>query len=403
MSYHAGPSSHSDQVIIVVESMKRPTTLSAAFVKTVTEPGRYGDGRGSFGLSLLLKATRNGRLAKSWSQRLRRDGVPFNVGLGRYPLVTLSEARLKALKNARDNAAGRSLRGDAIPTFSQALDAVIRLHRDSWRGSKTESEWRQSLAIHAFPKIGDRPVDAISTADILAVLAPIWAAKPETARRVFQRIGVVLRWAIAQSHRTDDPTNTAVAVLPRNGHSKPEHHAALSHAEVGDALKRVKALGNSSATLALEFLILTAARSGEARGGRWDEIDLEAREWRIPANRMKAGRPHRVPLSDRALAILCEAETLSRGDGLIFPSSRGGPIHGRTLGRALEAAGIEGVTVHGYRSSFRDWCAESGAPREAAEACLAHVVGGVEGAYFRSDLFERRRQLMKDWADYIAG
>ena len=181
--------------------MKRPKTLSAAFVRTVNQPGRYGDGRGSFGLSLLLKATRYGRLAKSWSQRLRQGGKPFNVGLGRYPLVTLSEARLKALKNARDNAAGRSLRGDAIPTFSQAVDAVIALHLSSWRGSKTESEWRQSLAIHAFPMIGGKPVDAISTADILAVLAPIWSGKTETARRVLQRISIVLRWAIEQTTR----------------------------------------------------------------------------------------------------------------------------------------------------------------------------------------------------------
>ena len=322
MPYHAGPSSHSDQVIIVVDPMKRPKTLSAAFVKTATEPGRYGDGRGSFGLSLLLKATRNGRLAKSWSQRLRRDGVSFNVGLGRYPLISLSEARAKALKNARDNAAGRSLRGDGIPTFAEALDAVIRLHRDSWRGSKTESEWRQSLAIHAFPILGDRPVDAITTGDVLGILAPIWSDRHETARRVLQRIGAVMKWSIAQGHRQDDPAHAAAAALPRNGTGKTEHHAALPHAEVGDALKRVKALGNSSATLALEFLILTAARSGEARGARWSEIDMDAREWRIPAERMKTARPHRVPLSGRALAILCEARQLSGGSELVFP----GPV-----------------------------------------------------------------------------
>ena len=318
-------------------------------------------------------------------QRLRRDGEPYNIGIGKFPLVNLSEARLKALKNARDNAAGRSLRGDAIPTFSQAVDAVIALHLSSWRGSKTESEWRQSLAIHAFPMIGGKPVDAISTADILAVLAPIWSGKTETARRVLQRISIVLRWAIAQGHRTDDPTHAATALLPRNGHSKPEHLAAMPHAEVADAIRKVRASGASAATLALEFLILTAARSGEARGGRCDEIDLEAREWRIPANRMKAGRPHRVPLSDRALAILCEAETLSRGDGLIFPSSRGGPIHGRTLGRALEAAGIEGVTVHGFRSSFRDWSGESG--------CASRGRGSSVGACrlrYRRRVFSKR-------------
>ena len=383
--------------------MKRSKTLSAAFVKTINQPGRYGDGRGGFGLSLLVKPTLNGRTSKSWSQRLRQDGKPFNVGLGRYPLVNLSEARLKALKNARANAAGRSLRGDAIPTFSQALDAVIRLHRDSWRGSKTESEWRQSLAIHAFQMIGDKPVDEITTADILAVLAPIWSEKTETARRVLQRISIVLRWAIAQGHRTDDPTHAATAVLPRNGTGTTKHHAAMPHGQVGNAIKRIRASGASAATLALEFLILTAVRSGEARLATWDEIDMDAAVWTVRAERMKSGREHRIPLSNRALEILGEAETLSRGDGLIFPSSRGGPIHGRTLGRALEAAGIEGTTIHGFRSSFRDWSAESGAPREVAEAALAHIVAGVEGAYFRSDLFARRRALMDDWSRYIAG
>ena len=224
MPYHDVPSSHSYKVIIVVDPMKRLKTLSAAFVKTINQPGRFGDGRGGFGLSLLVKGTANGRISKSWSQRLRRDGEPYNIGIGKFPLVNLSEARLKALKNARDNAAGRSLRGDAIPTFSQALDAVIRLHRDTWRGSKTESEWRQSLAIHAFPMIGGKPVDAISTADILAVLAPIWSGKTETARRVLQRVSVVMRWAIARGHRSDDPAHAATAVLPRNGHGKTEHH-----------------------------------------------------------------------------------------------------------------------------------------------------------------------------------
>ena len=382
--------------------MKRPKTLSAAFVKTINQPGRYGDGRGSFGLSLLLKATRNGRLAKSWSQRLRQDGKPFNVGLGRYPLVTLSEARLKALRNARDNAQGRDLRGDGIPTFRQAADAVIRLHRESWRGSKSERQWRQSLERHAFPILGDKRVDDVSTADVLAILVPHWHDKHETMRRVHQRIAIVMRWSVAQGHRLDDPAHTATAVLPRNGNSRPGHHAALPHAEVGDALKRVRASGAPSATLCLEFLILTAARSGEARGATWDEIDSKSATWTIPGARMKAGYSHKIPLSGRALAILAEARALSDGP-LLFPSSRQGKlVDGRTLGRTLQGAGIEGTTVHGLRSSFRDWCADTGQPREIAEAALAHIVGGVEGAYFRSDLFERRREVMDDWAAYIS-
>ena len=367
--------------------MKRPKTLSAAFVKTINQPGRFGDGRGGFGLSLLVKPTLNGRTSKSWSQRLRRDGVPFNLGIGRYPVISLSEARAKALANARANAAGRSLRGDKIPTFSQAVDAVIALHLASWRGDASEREWRGSLAKHAIPILGDRPVDQITTGDVLSVLAPIWSEKHETAKRILQRISIVLRWAIAQGHRTDDPTHSATAVLPRNGTGQTAHHAAMPHGQVGDAIKRIRALGAPSATLCLEFLVHTAARSGEARGATWTEIDMDAATWAIPASRMKSGVEHRVPLSDRALAVLAEARQLSRGDGLIFPSSRGGPIHGRTLGRALEAAGIEGTTIHGFRSSFRDWSAESGAPREVAEAALAHIVSGTEGSYLRTDIF----------------
>ena len=217
--------------------MRRPRTLSAAFVRTINQPGRYGDGRGGFGLSLLVKPTLNGQLSKSWSQRLRLDGKPFNVGLGRYPLVALSEARLKALKNARDNANGRALRGDGVPTFRQAADSVIRLHRDSWRGLRSERKWRQSLTLHAFPVIGDKRVDDISTADVLAVLVPHWHDKHETMRRVHQRIGAIIQWSVAQGHRQDDPAHAATAVLPRNGNGKPSHYAALPHAEIGDALK----------------------------------------------------------------------------------------------------------------------------------------------------------------------
>ena len=381
--------------------MKRPKTLSAAFVRTVNQPGRYGDGRGGFGLSLLVKPMANGRLSKSWSQRLRRDGRPYNIGIRSYPLVSLSEARAKALRNARDNAQGRDLRGDGIPTFRQAADAVIRFHRESWRGTKSECQWRQSLERHAFPVIGDKRVDAITTSHVLGALVPIWTEKHETAKRVHQRIGVVMRWAIAQGHRLDDPAHAATAVLPRNGNTRPVHHAALPHAEVGDALKRVRASGAPSATLCLEFLILTAARSGEARGATWDEIDSESATWTIPGARMKAGYPHKIPLSGRALAILAEARALSDGP-LLFPSSRQGKlVDGRTLGRTLQGAGIEGTTVHGLRSSFRDWCADTGQPREIAEAALAHIVGGVEGAYFRSDLLEKRRALMQKWADYV--
>ena len=384
--------------------MKRPKTLSAAFARTVTEPGRYGDGRGSFGLSLLVKPMANGRTSKSWSQRLRKNGVPFNIGLGKYPFVSLSEARIKALRYARDNAQGRDPRGDGIPTFAEAVEAVIRLHRDAWRGGNNEGQWRGSLERYAFPDLGDKRVDDITTTDVLSVLVPIWTEKHETAKRVHQRIGTVMKWAIANGHREDDPAHAATAVLPRNGNGKPEHHAAMPHAEVGDALKRVKASGASSAKLSLEFLILTAARSGEVRSSTWREIDLEAATWTVPGSRMKAGREHRVPLSDRALAVLAEARELSSGGELVFGSVRPGKrMTSRALTKPLHEAGTDTATVHGFRSAFRDWCAETGQPREIAEAALAHTIGGVEGAYFRSDLLERRRALMEAWARYIAG
>ena len=197
------------------------------------------------------------------------------------------------LRNARANAQGRDLRGDGIPTFRQAADAVIRLHRESWRGSKSERQWRQSLERHAFQVIGDKRVDEITTSHVLGALVPIWTEKHETARRVHQRISVVMRWAIAQGHRQDDPAHAATAVLPRNGNSRPGHHAALPHAEVGDALKRIReSRASIAAKLCVEWAILTAARSGEARGARWSEIDMENRLWVIPGGRMKAHQEH---------------------------------------------------------------------------------------------------------------
>ena len=382
--------------------MKRPRQLSAAFVRTVRRPGRYGDGRGGYGLSLLVKPTANGRLSKSWAQRLRINGKPFNLGLGAYPIVTLAEARAKALANRRDVEKGRDPRGGGVPTFEQAAEKVIRLHAKNWKGPASEAQWRQAFRDYAFPKLGRKRVSDINTADVLACLVPIWNEKRVTASRVRQRIGAVMKWAVAKGYREDNPAGDAIAAaLPRIG-GRRNHFRALPHAEVAGAIEKVRdADGWLAKRLCLEFIVLTAARSGEVRGARWDEIDFENAMWIVPEERMKAGKEHRVPLSTRALAVLAQARDNASSPDLVFPSIRGFVQQRQTLMKLLKELGIES-TVHGFRSAFRDWAAETGVERAIAEAALAHTVGGVEGAYFRSDLLERRREVMEDWARYIA-
>ena len=239
----------------------------------------------------------------------------------------------------------------------------------------------------------------------MAVLLPIWNEKRVTARRVRQRIGAVMRWAVAQGYREDNPAGEAIrAALPKNGFG-PRHHRALPFAEVGGAIEMVRGSGAYPATvLAFEFLVLTACRSGEVRGAQWEEMDLEGREWRIPAERMKTHREHRVPLSRGALAVLREAQALADSSGLVFPSPRGRVLSEATISRLVRDLGI-GAVPHGFRSSFRDWAAEcSDAPREVCELALAHVnTNRIEAAYRRTDLFERRRALMEQWAAFLAG
>ena len=387
--------------------MKRPARLSASFVRAVKIPGRYGDGRGGFGLSLLVKDSLSvpGRLSKSWSQRLRVDGKPINMGLGPYPLVTLAEARDKALENSRAVRQGhdpRSASNSAAPTFAQALNAVIQLHAANWRArGRSEKQWRASMEAYALPRLGSRPVDAITSADVLAILMPIWNDKRETASRVRQRISATMKWAIAQGHRLDDPAGDAISeALPKNVNGKA-HHRALPHGKVAAALKIIgDTRAHPTTKLGLEFLVLTAARSGEIRGARWDEIDVDSATWTIPGERMKAGKPHRVPLSARAIEVLAKAREHANDSDLVFPGPAGRAVSPEAYSKLLHENGV-GCVPHGFRSSFRDWCSETGQPREVAEHALAHVVRGVEGAYQRSDLFDRRRDLMAAWADYV--
>ena len=387
--------------------MKRPARLSASFVRAIKIPGRYGDGRGGFGLSLLVKDSLSvpGRLSKSWSQRLRIDGKPFNIGIGAYPIVTLAEAREIALENARAVRQGhdpRSASKSAVPTFAQALDAVIDLHSANWRArGRSEKQWRSSMEAYALPRLGRRPVNAITSADVLAVLLPIWNTKRETARRVRQRISATMKWAIAQGHRQDDPAGDAISeALPKNVNGKA-HLKALPHQEVAAALKTIRdTRAHPTTKLGLEFLILTAARSGEVRGARWDEIDLDLATWTVPRERMKADRTHRVPLSAQAIEVLAEAREHASESDLVFPGPAGRTITPEAYSKLLHENGVECVP-HGFRSSFRDWCSETGQPREVAEHALAHVVKGVEGAYQRSDLLNSRRALMAAWANHV--
>jgi len=383
-------------------SSKRPKTLSAAFVRTVNTPGRYGDGRGSHGLSLFVSRRTNGRLSKRWTQRVRIDGRETNLGLGVYPVVTLSEARQKALGNRRSIEQGRNPKAPSVPTFSQAAERVIQLHSAKWKtGGRSAAIWRSSLGRFAGP-LADVRVDRVTTAQVLAALSPIWHEKPETARKVRQRISAVMRWTIAQGFREDNPADErVVAALGRNSRP-PVHQKALHHSHVKNAVETIETSGAYwAAQAALRFLVLTAARSGEVRNATWEEIDTRQEVWSIPAGRTKTGRPHRVPLSEAAMSVLDEAHTRTGGRGLVFPSIRGKVQSSDGLAKLLKENSI-GCVPHGFRSSFRNWCAESGISREVAERALGHAIRNrADAAYSRTDLLVRRRQPMKQWAEYV--
>lgn len=386
--------------------MRRPKSLSAAFVHSITRPGRYGEGRGGHGLSLRVQPRVGGGVAKSWAQRVRIHGMPNNLGLGTYPVVTLAGAREKALANRRAIAQGQDPRDkpQTVPTFAEAIERVIALHRPAWRrGGREERIWRASFRMHVLPTLGHKPVSNITPADILGVLEPIWIDKQDLAQRLRQRIGIVMDWCVTKGYRLDNPAGNAIGrSLPKRRGPK-RHYRALPYADVGKAIHLVRESGTHRTTaLCFEFLVLTAARSGEARLARWKEIDFETATWTVPAERMKAGRPHRVPLSQRAIEVLQKAVAYRGDRELVFPSLRSKPLSDATLSKRLRDLGIPAVP-HGFRSTFRDWAAEkTDAPRAVMEAALAHKLGdAVEQAYARSDLFEKRRDLMQQWADYL--
>lgn len=378
--------------------------LNAGFVRTVKHPGRYGDGRGSYGLALLVRPRAGGGVRKSWIQRIRIHGRLTNIGLGPYPLVTLAEARRKALKNRRLTEQGQDPRGGGVPTFAEAAEQVIQLHRKGWKpGSRTEHRWRSTLKIYVFPTLADKRVDQITTADIMGLLAPIWHDKHPTAQTVKREISAIMRWAVAAGHRPDNPAGEAItAALPKHSSGR-RHHPALPHTQVADALHKVRGSdAYPTSILLLELQVLTAVRPTEARLAQWTEIDPEKATWTIPAQRTKISREHRVPLSTRALEVLNEARQYSNDSGLVFPGARGGQTGKGAVGAILHRLGIDCVP-HGFRSSFRIWVEEcTDTPRSVAEAALAHQNRNqVEAAYLRTDLFDRRRHLMEAWATYL--
>ena len=373
--------------------------LSAAFVRSAP-PGRHADGNG---LYLFVQPTGT----RSWVQRLVIRGRRRELGLGAATLVPLAKAREQALVNRMLARSGgdplaERRRAQGVPTFAEAARRVLEQKRSGWRGRWHAQNWIRSLERYAFPRIGSRPVSEVDTADVLDVLTPIWHVKPETARAVRQRIRSVIEWAIALDMRPDNPCDR---VLPALGSQNNivTHRLALPHKDVAAAIETVRASGAAPVVkLAFEFLVLTAMRSAEARLATWDEIDIPGRVWTIPAVRMKAKREHRVPLCGRANEVLDAARMLGHGSPLVFPMRSGRAISASTLPKLFQSLRIAAVP-HGFRSSFRDWAAEeTNHPREVIEAALAHTVRNqVEAAYARSDLFERRRVLMNDWAAYL--
>ena len=389
--------------------MAKLTALSA---KTLSKPGRHGDGDG-----LYLNVSPSG--SESWVQRIVVHGRRRDIGLGPYPAVSLASARdiardnRSAISQGRDPVAEKrearqaGLRSaPSIPTFAEAAARVIELRRPTWSNARHTAQWENTLAAYAHPVIGNKTVDSITPADAMAVLTPIWTTKPETASRVRQRMETVMDWAITHGYRLDNPAGRSLLkVLPPVKRLK-EHRQALPYAQVPDAMALI---GESTADiptkLAFEFLVLTASRSVEVRAAEWTEIDWEAAAWEVPAARMKARRPHRVPLPGRAMEILKEASRFGDGQDLVFPSARSGNAASPTTFIALlRRLGILAVP-HGFRSSFRDWVIEqTSTPWAVAEAALAHNVGNsTEAAYMRSDLFDQRRALMDRWAGFVTG
>ena len=382
--------------------------LSARFVDTVTKSGNYIDGRG-----LRLRVQSNG--AKSWVFRYSINGVEREMGLGPKDVLSLAQARdraaalrLQALdridpKAARDAARIEAKLAEArAMTFKECAELFIKSHKGEWKNAKHASQWENTLRDYAYEVIGALPVAKIDTPLVLKVIAPIWEEKTETANRVRGRIEKILEWATVHEYRTgDNPARWRGRLehaLPKRG--KAKHHAALPYTDAAAFMANLRQR-SGIAYRALEFIILTAVRDSEARKARWEEIDFEAKVWTVPAERMKAKKEHKVPLSGAAMRVLRRMEE-EREDEWVFP----GAIKDQPISSVLKCLqtdmGRRDITVHGFRSTFRDWASEqTNFSNEVAEMALAHTIGDkVEAAYRRGDLFEKRRRLMDAWAKY---
>jgi integrase len=378
--------------------------LTAVRVRTLTAPGRYADGHG-----LYLVVDDAG--SKRWMWRGVIQGKRCDLGLGSAALVSLANARDQAIGLRRQARAGEDPRLERqrakrpVPTFATAARAVHGEHGPTFRNAKHRAQWLSSLESYAFDLIGGRRVDTITAADVLAVLSPIWTAKPETARRVKQRIKLVMDWATAhQLFSGTNPTIGITKVLPKHKGDKA-HHAALPYAKVPAFVRALRTLPDLRPSVrgALELLILTASRTNEVLLAEWDEIDLKRRVWTVPAARMKAGKAHEIPLSARAVELLTRQRALRLAGPLVFPGQKPRqPLSDMTLLKAARRL-AKAITVHGFRSSFRDWSAEqTNIPRDVCEAALAHTLKDkTEAAYKRTTLLAKRRELMQRWSAYV--
>jgi integrase len=384
--------------------------------------GRHSDGRG---LYLLVKPTGT----RSWVLRVQHNGHRRDIGLGSVALeqipnleavplirrnhLTLAEAREKARIGRELAKAGLDPRAEwkievrTTPSFEKAAREYHEQVSKGWRNGKHGAQWITTLQTHAFPFIGKLPVDEVDATEIQRVLMPIWLSIPETARRVRQRIGVVLDYAKGKGWRpTEAPMRAVNQLMSGLRQPKGRSFAALPYRQLPDFFSELRKRDTSAGRLALQFLILTAARSGEVRGAIWDEIDLQTLEWRIPADRMKAGRMHIVPLSKKAIELLLGARSLFGDDAKrpIFPGIRGQPLSDATLAKVVRENGAADATVHGFRSAFRDWAADTGFVDSWAEAALAHGnPNKTEAAYKRTTYFEQRRDiLMPRWGAFVS-
>lgn len=392
---------------------KMASEKTATWVKNQKRPGLHAVG-GVPGLHLQVTSTG----ARSWVLRARVGAKRRDIGLGGYPAVSLSLAREKA-RDAREQirqgidpvlerqaARARLIASQASAmTFDQAAQQFMK-GKAKELAPKQAAFWQSTLDTYASPIIGKMDVSHVELNHLVQILEPIWTEKTETAKRLRGRIEAVLAWATVRGYRQgDNPArwkNNLDAVLPKPGRiAKTTHLRALPYKEMPDFMRRLRKVDGMGAR-ALHFAILTAARSGEVRGATWEEIDLADKVWTIPGERMKTGREHRVPLSRAAVAFLKRLPAGEPGD-LLFPAVRGGPLSDMTVSAVTRRMGVEAVP-HGFRSTFRDWSAEqTDCPREVCEMALAHVVRGVEGAYRRGELLDKRRELMRAWAEYLSG